>query len=93
MSIRANEQAGEQAGKLAIKKLIIWNKCGLCPGLRPKTRKPSIELAYGEMQYAIALEMKYERLRCSHSLAEAAVLQKQFTTALSSCCAYQSNVV
>ena len=50
-------------------------------------------LAYGEMQYAIALEMKYKRLRYSHSLAEAVVLQKQFTAALSSCCAYQSNVV
>ena len=47
--------------------------------------------AYREMQYAIALEMKYKRL--SHSLAEAVVLQKQFTTALSSCCVYQSNVV
>ena len=51
------------------------------------------KLAYGEMQCAIALEMKYKRLRYSHSLAEAVVLEKQFTTALSSCCAYQSNVV
>ena len=41
----------------------------------------------------IALEMKYKRLIYSHSLAEAVVSQKQFTTALSSCCAYQSNVV
>ena len=41
------------------------------------------------MQYAIALEMKYKRLRYNHSLAEAGVLQKQFTTALSSCCADQ----
>ena len=45
------------------------------------------------MQYAIALEMKCKCLRYSHSLAEAVVLQKQFTTALSSCCADQSNVV
>ena len=45
------------------------------------------------MQYAIALEMKYKRLRYSHSLAEAVVSQNQFTTALSSSYAYQSNVV
>ena len=42
--------------------------------------------------HAIALKMKYKRLRYSHSLAEAVVSQKQFTTALSSCCAYQSNI-
>ena len=47
------------------------------------TRKPSIEAGYGEMQYAIALQMKYKRLRYSHSLAEAVVSQKQFMTALS----------
>ena len=58
-----------------------------------KQESPALKLAYDEMQYAIALEMKYKRLRYSHSLAEAVVLQKQFTTALSSCCAYQSNVV
>ena len=51
------------------------------------------KLAYGEMQYGTALEMKYKRLRYSHSLAEAVVSQKQISTALSSCCAYQSNVV
>ena len=45
------------------------------------------------MQYAIAFEMKYKSLRYSNGLAEAVVLQKQFTIALSSCCAYQSNVV
>ena len=28
------------------------------------------KLAYGEMQYAIALEMKYKRLRYSHTLAQ-----------------------
>ena len=48
---------------------------------------------YGEIQYAIALEMNYKRMRYSHSHAEAVVSQKQFTTTLSSCCAYQSNVV
>ena len=42
-------------------------------------------LAYGEMQYAKALEMKYKRLIYSHSLAEEVVSQKQFMTALSSC--------
>ena len=53
-----------------------------------------IKLAYSEMQYAIALEMKYKRLRYRHSLAEAVVLQKQFTTALSSCCAdHQSRLI
>ena len=58
-----------------------------------KQESPAKKLAYGEMQYAIALEMKYKRLRYSHSLAKAVVSQKQFMTALSSCCAYQSNVV
>ena len=38
-------------------------------------------LAYGEMQYAMALEIKYKRLRYSHSIAEAFVSQKYFTTA------------
>ena len=46
-----------------------------------------------KLQYAKPLKMKYKRLRYSHSLAEAVVSQNQFTTALSSCCAYQSSVV
>ena len=54
-------------------------------------KKVSIEA--GIWRNAIALEMKYKHLRYSHSLAEAVVLHKQFTTALSSCCAYQSNVI
>ena len=59
-----------------------------------KTRKPCIEAGIRRNATCyIALEMKYRRLRYSHSLAEAVVLQKQFTTALSSCCAYQSNVI
>ena len=33
------------------------------------------------MQYAIALEMKYKRLRYSQSLTDAVVSQKQYTTA------------
>ena len=58
-----------------------------------KQESPACKLAYGEMQYTKALEMKYKHLSHSHSLAEAVVLQKQFTTVLSSCCVYQSNVV
>ena len=77
-----------------LKKLMYspWNEIQR-KSIAMKTRKPSIELADSEMQYAIALEIKYKRLRDSHSLAGAVVLQKQFTTALSSCCADQSNDV
>ena len=39
-----------------------------------RQERPAEKLAYGEMQYAVALEMKYKRLRYSHSLAEEVVL-------------------
>ena len=48
-----------------------------------KQESPAKKMQYSEMQYAIALEMKYKRLKYSHNLAEAIVSQKQFTTALS----------
>ena len=45
------------------------NWSGVSPRNNFEQESPADKLAHGEMQYAIALEMKYKRLRYSHTLS------------------------